>query len=111
MLGRSMDEMHSAGSAMPYIWSFIESIVFALLIAWLVRKLGTHTFSSGARLGLVVGVATIGIAGITNYQFAMRPMQMALIDFGFPILSLTMMGAVQGAWKSKFAKFAKIASF
>lgn len=110
LIGRSTEELRSSASTMPYVFSFVEAIVFALLAGWLVRKMNAHTLVSGARVCFIVACATIGIAAVTNYQFAMRPMKLAFIDFTFPILSLTVMGAIQGVWKTKALRFAKLTS-
>jgi hypothetical protein len=110
MIGHSMDEMKTSASMIPYVWSFAEALIFALFTGWLIRKTNSHTLMSGARRGLLVALCTVGIAAITNYEFAMRPMKLAFIDFGFPVLSLTLMGAVQGAWKTKRASLARLAS-
>jgi hypothetical protein len=108
LLGRSMDDMRNASSTMPYVWSFLEAIVFALLIGWLLTRMKKHSLVAGLKLGFIIGACTIGIAAITNYQFAMRPMKLAMIDFGFPVLSLTMMGAVQGAWRNPVTTITKL---
>ena len=48
----------------------------------------------GLFLGLVFVVPTFGV----NYLFARRPLQLYLIDVGYQLLQLALMGAILGAW-------------
>jgi hypothetical protein len=101
LLGKSMADLQNGAGSIAYVYSILQSIVMALFLAWLLKRLFVKTAMEGMRTGFIVGFATIFVSAVTNYTFALRPMQLALIDSLYPVLSLTLMGAVIGGWQKK----------
>ena len=85
---------------MPYVYALVMSFMMAFLMAWLCGRMRVRTALGGARLALVVGVSTFLIGYATTYRFSGRPSGQALIDGLFPLLSLMIMGAILGSWRT-----------
>ena len=52
----------------------------------------------GALLGVVIGVFFVASSIASNYLFAQRKLELLLIDASYATLSITVMGAVLGAF-------------
>ena len=88
-------------SPLPYIIALGAALVIAYAIAWLLPKLGTPTAGSGAKAGATLAFALIGSALATNYAFEARPLSLWLINVGYMVIGMTLMGAIVGHWWKK----------
>jgi hypothetical protein len=60
---------------------------------------GEQTASRGLLLGAVLWVALVATTFGTEYIFEGRSFQGFLINAGYPLAGLLIMGAIVGAWK------------
>ena len=88
-------------SPLPYIISLGTGLVIAYTIAWLLPKLGPRSASSGAKTGAVLGLALIGTTLAQNYGFEGRSVTLWLINAGYMVVGMAIMGAIVGHWKKR----------
>jgi hypothetical protein len=88
-------------SPMPYIIALATALVVAYAIAWLLPKLGAPSVGSGARTGATLALALIGATLATNYGFEARSLSLWLINTGYMVIGMSVMGAIVGGWKKK----------
>lgn len=96
--GITMEQAEAAGGT-PYIVSFINAIIFALMLNWVLPKLGAKNALDGIRYGAVLGLGFIFVTGLTTYGFAQHETGHAVIDFLYPVVCLAAQGAIIMAWR------------
>jgi len=102
-IGKTEGELmaEQGNSPVPYILALVASLVVAYTLAWLLPKLGAASASSGAATGAVLGLALIGTTLAQNYGFEGRPLSLWLINAGYMVLGMAVMGAIVGHWRQK----------
>ena len=78
-IGKTMEQLQAAGGGMPtpYVVGFI------------------------AALGAGMAVGFIGAAIATNYGFEARPLSLWLINTGYVVIGMAIMGAIIAPWRKK----------
>jgi hypothetical protein len=93
--------VQSGGAATPYIISAVAHVVFGYGLAWLIRRLGENTAAGGAKIGALVAICFVAAFQALNYGFQMKPLALWLIDAGYPLIGMIIMGAILGGWRKK----------
>ena len=88
-------------SPLPYIIALASALVVAYTIAWLLPKAGEHSAGGGAKMGATLALALIATTLATNYGFEARSLSLWLINTGYMLIGMAVMGAIIGAWKKK----------
>ena len=88
-------------SPLPYIIALGAALVVAYAIAWLLPRLATPSAGSGAKAGAALALALIGSTLAMNYGFEARPLSLWLINVGYMVVGMTIMGAIIGHWRKK----------
>jgi hypothetical protein len=88
-------------SPLPYVVALGAALVVAYAIAWLLPRLGPPSAGSGARVGATLALTLIGPALATNYGFEARPLSLWLINAGYMLVGMAIMGAIVGHWRKK----------
>jgi hypothetical protein len=88
-------------SPMPYIIALGGALVIAYAIAWLLPRLGAPSGGRGARTGATLALALIGATLATNYGFEARSLSLWLINTGYMVIGMAVMGAIIGQWTKK----------
>jgi len=88
-------------SPLPYIIALGAALIVAYAIAWLLPKLGSPSVGSGAKAGATLALALIASTLAMNYGFEARPMSLWLINAGYMVVGMTIMGAIIGHWRKK----------
>ena len=103
MEGIGKDEVQLAAeighSPLPYIISLATGLVIAYTLAWLLPKVGAASAAGGAKTGALLGLALIGSTLAQNYGFEARPLSLWLINAGYMIVGMAIMGAIVGHWR------------
>jgi hypothetical protein len=103
MAGIGKDEVQLAAemghSPLPYIISLATGLVIAYTLAWLLPKVGASSAAGGAKTGALLGLALIGTTLAQNYGFEARPVSLWLINAGYMIVGMAIMGAIVGHWR------------
>jgi hypothetical protein len=96
--GITVEQAEAAG-ATPYLVSFLNAIIFALMLNWVLPKLGARSAMDGVKYGVVLGLGFIFVTGLTTYGFSQNQTGHAVIDFLYPVVCLAAQGAIIMAWR------------
>ena len=72
------------------------ALVSAYTLSWLCVQTGTGTLGGGAALGLGLGIGLVVPAMLADHLFNNRRDPLFLIVAGYPVVGLTVMGAIIG---------------
>ena len=98
--GLTEESIREAGSATRgYVVAVIASIVIAFAIALFAQASGADTPVEGLILGLAAGLGFVATTFAANYIFESRPLKLYLINAGYPVVSLALIGLLIGAWQ------------
>jgi len=95
--------MKGAASAFPYIMSFILNLIIAFVLAQLCAWRNATTAARGASLGVLLWIGIVGPITYTTSMYEMRPLNLFLINEGYVLVGLFLMGGILGAWTKKSA--------
>jgi len=87
--------------AIPMIIALAVALIIAYAIAWLLPRLGAQSAASGAKTGSVLALALIATTMAMNYGFEARSISLWLINSGYMVVGMAVMGAIIGGWKKK----------
>ena len=87
--------------AIPLIIALVVAIVIAYTLAWLLPRLGAQSALAGAKNGAVLALALIATTMAMNYGFEARSLSLWLINSGYMVVGMAVMGAIVGGWKKK----------
>jgi Protein of unknown function (DUF1761) len=88
----------------PYIVSFAMAFVLAYATAIALSHDDDRTVQHGIQFGVFMGVALIASTMLTNTLFEGRSVTLWLINAGYPVTGLMIVGAIIGGWKKPSAK-------
>jgi hypothetical protein len=82
--------------AMPV--DLLGSLVTALILMHVVRYAGADSVVHGATVGFLCWLGFVAATTLAAVFYEGRPLKLFLINNGFLLLSLMVMGAIIGAW-------------
>jgi hypothetical protein len=102
-IGRTEAEImaQQPNSAIPMGIAFAVAVTIAYALAWLLPRLGAQSVAGGARAGATLALALIATTLAMNYGFEARPLSLWLINAGYMVVGMAVMGAIVGGWKKK----------
>jgi len=102
-IGRTEAEIMAAqpNSAIPMGIGLVVAVIIAYTLAWLLPRLGAQTVGAGARTGALLALTLIATTLAMNYGFEARPVSLWLINAGYMVVGMAVMGAIIGGWKRK----------
>ena len=92
-------ERMKKGAPRAYGVSFVAFLVLARVLAYLALRVGVGSALGGAKLGFLVWVGFAATIGLTSWVYSDKPFRTYLIDAGYQLLYLLVMGAIIGAWR------------
>ena len=84
------------GASLPFVFAFAACAIMAWVLAGIVGHLGQVTPRSGVISALFCWVGFVITTMIVNNSFAMRSRMLLLIDGGYWLVALVLMGAIIG---------------
>jgi hypothetical protein len=81
------------------ISDLIGTIIMAFVLLYAVRYAGAVGFVPGAAIGIVNWLGFVAVTSFTAVVYEHRPLQLWLINNGFQLAGLTIMGALLGGWQ------------
>ena len=87
----------SAGRA--YLVSFVCYVVMAAAVSVLVMRIGVTSLKGGLKLGLFLGVGFAATLGLTANMFSEKKLSTWMIDAGYQIVYMMVMGAILAVWR------------
>lgn len=88
-------------AAIPMAIGFVVAVVIAYTLAWLLPRLSAQSAAAGARTGALLALALIATTLAMNYGFEARPPSLWLINAGYMVVGMAIMGAIVGGWRKK----------
>ena len=97
--GLSDEDIQNGHPALTYGGAFGLNIFAAFGMAMLLQLHPSPDLVSGLNVGLLIGLAFVATTFGINYLFAQRPLRLYLIDAGYMVVLLVVMGSILGAWR------------
>lgn len=98
LVGLDPENMEGPGAAI-WITNFVATIIPVYAMAWLFTQMNVETLVKGALVGFIIGFAFIHLRMMNGNMWAGRPYELSWIDGGSNMISMTIAGAILGAWK------------
>ena len=92
-------EAMRAGVGRSYAVSFLCYLVMATVMALLIGATDTITALGGVRLGAVCWLGFAATIGLTANLFSDKPLATYLLDAGYQLVYLSVMGAILASWR------------
>jgi len=99
-LGYTDEYLQSGNMAKTFGFSFLLTLIMALGMAFLFHAIAADklTWKLGMTHGLYIGIAFVATSMGVNYSFQRKSFKLWLIDSGYQVVFLTLMGTILGAW-------------
>lgn len=101
MEGMTAGRMQQLNPVLPYIVAFVAGLVLAYVLASVCLWRQVDTASKGASLGVLFWIGFVATTALASYQFEGRPFHLFLINYGYCLVGMVIVGAILGAWKKK----------
>lgn len=88
-----------ANAPKAYGISFICFLLMAHVLAWLAHLTGANGWLYGVHLGFLCWIGFAFTIGLTAQVYSNRKFAVFLIDAGYQLVYLLLMGAIIGAWR------------
>ena len=92
-------EAMRAGVGRAYALAFVCYLVMAVVMAILIGATDTLTGLGGVRLGALCWLGFAATIGLTTNLFSEKPLATYLLDAGYQLVYLTVMGAILATWR------------
>lgn len=93
-----IDEMKKT-MGRAYGVSFVCYLVMAAAMSILIGRTGITLPIGGVKLGALLGLGFAATIGLTGHMFSEKPLATYVIDAGYQIVYLMVMGAILAAWR------------
>lgn len=102
-IGRTMQWLESSGMkpGVQYGTALVMAAVMATAISCVTQLTGKQTALRGMKVGVLLWTGFVLTTWSTEYIFEVRPISLYLVNAGFWLIGMTLMGAIVGAWKKK----------
>lgn len=97
--GITDDDIRQRHPAKIYGTAFVLNLVAAFGMGMIMQLHPSPDLGSGFNVGLLVGLAFVATSFGINYLFASRPFRLYLIDAGYMVALLSIMGTIIAAWR------------
>ena len=87
------------GTGRKYFISFLCFVVMAWVMAVLIDRMGILTWLGGVKLGGIAWVGFVATTGLMNSLYTNKRMAAWLIDAGYQLVSLVLIGVIVAVWK------------
>jgi hypothetical protein len=87
-----------ADAPKSYGISFVAMIVMSAMLSLILNHLGAHDWRSGALWAAHIWLGFAATIGLMAYLYTGKKFAVFLIDAGYQLLYLVVMGAILGAW-------------
>jgi|AntAceMinimDraft_5_1070358.scaffolds.fasta_scaffold190064_2 hypothetical protein len=91
----------AGGGVDSYFVSFVTYLLGAYAMALIFEAMKITKMQKGALTGALIGSLIVGGNIFTNNSYELKPMGLSVLNAGFSTVSLTVVGAILGAWKKK----------
>lgn len=93
-----MPRPSGATAYLPFVLVFVAQLIMAWMLAGILGHLGTLNVKDGVISGAACWLGFVLTTTATNYAFQSRKVMLTVIDNGYWLLVLVVMGAIIGAF-------------
>ena len=86
-------------TAQAYGTTFIAQVVMAVVLAMLISLVGIARWQGGVKLGVLCWFGFAATTGLGANMFSNKKLAAFLIDAGYQLVYVMMMGAILAAWR------------
>lgn len=97
--GLSDEDIQQGHPAKIYGGAFVLTLVAAFGIGMILQLHPAPDFWFGFKVGILIGLAFVATSFGINYLFASKSLRLYLIDAGYMVVLMTIMGSILGAWR------------
>ncbi|MDJ0911109.1 MAG: DUF1761 domain-containing protein [Woeseiaceae bacterium] len=97
--GLTDEDIQQGHPALTYGGALVLNMIAAFAMGMVMQLHPSPDLASGLNVGLLIGLAFVATSFGINYLFAGRPLRLYLIDAGYMVVLLAVMGAVIGVWR------------
>ena len=97
--GITREQMGQVNVGQAYGLTTVLAIVTAVAMAMVLSAASTQDLTTGVTLGAIMGVGLVATALVTNGIFEERSWTLVMLNAGYQVVSLILMGAVLGIWR------------
>ncbi len=83
---------------MTYMVNTLASLLFAYVLAHIIRYSQLHTFTDGVMIGFWVWLGFVVTSVIPGYMYEGRPKMLYFLFIIYQLISITLMGGVIAIW-------------
>src|SRR5262249_43150165 len=96
-------QAQSANPAPLYVINFFLDVLLAFALAQICTWRNANTASRGASVGVLLWLGIVAPVTYVTNMYEMKSANLFLINEGYVLLGLIVMGAILGAWAKKSA--------
>ena len=97
--GLSDADIQSGHPSKIYGGAFVLNVIAAFGMGMVLQLHPSPDLASGFNVGLLIGLAFVATTFGINYLFAQKPLRLYLIDAGYMVVLMTVMGSILGVWR------------
>ena len=97
--GLTDEDIQQGHPALTYGGALVLNLIAAFAMGMVMQLHPAPDLGSGLNVGLLIGLAFVATSFGINYLFAQKPFRLYLIDAGYMVALLAIMGAILGAWR------------
>jgi len=98
LVGRSLEDM-KAGMAKGLTTDAIGALVMAFVLVHAVRYAGATSAAQGAAVGFFNWLGFVAVVTLTIAVYEKRPFKLFVINNGYQLVSMLIMGAILAVWR------------
>lgn len=98
-VGKTEDEIKQGSNAPAYIGSFISTFLLACILAYFINWSGSVGFFKGIQIAFFAWLGFVATTLFTNNLFQKSSLKLFLIDSGYWLAGMLIMGAILGVWQ------------
>ncbi|HMG85232.1 MAG TPA: DUF1761 domain-containing protein [Terracidiphilus sp.] len=102
-IGRTMQWLVNSGMNpyLQYATALVMAVLMATALSCVIQLTGKQTALRGIKVGALLWAGFEMTTWSTEYIFEVRPISLFLVNAGYWLFGMMLMGAIVGAWKKK----------
>ena len=101
--GMTMESAKNFNPTIPYIVSMIANLVIAFILALVCASQKADSAVKGAQTGILMGIGFVATTMLSTYLYEGRSIHLFMINVGYIVVGMALMGMMIGAWRKKAA--------
>lgn len=100
-IGRTDEWLRHNGPGIPvqFATALVMALMMAMAISWVTQLTGKQTALRGMKAAAMLWAGFVLTTRSTEYIFEVRPISLFLVNAGYWLLGMMLMGAIVGGWK------------